>query len=319
MSEDSEVLRDASDVLDELQESNRELKQRAIAAEREAEFHRLTIANLEIEKQAAETELQSLRERMGESEAKIKWLIYPSETLPHKSSCEMVKCHHPLNKCTCGLSQLQTLTEKTKEWTKKCPYFGKPYFHATRDAERDWYREKLSEAIDELSRLKTENEEARNKISRYAEVFRKYEAIHRTKADHNAAMAVELERVFNQGLKMNQLGEYDLRHTSFDDTKDWRALKAENVRLRKENDGLKARVGEWFSVEDRLPEKDCECWVAWSSGDVSQTRYTFSCRNWTNGRVRASITHWQPIHQPLPPPPAQPIKEGVMQKRNFGT
>ena len=67
--------------------------------------------------------------------------------------------------------------------------------------------------------------------------------------------------------------------------------------LRRENAELRARVQEWISVDDRLPD--------WRDGKVLVfTKYGFSiCERTVNNRWRGQhanwITHW--AHLPQPP------------------
>ena len=77
--------------------------------------------------------------------------------------------------------------------------------------------------------------------------------------------------------------------------------------LRRENAKLKARVPEWISVDDRLPEPkhefDARNWylVALSNGVVKELAYEFhnhSVFGYGWRETAYPVTHWMPIPQP---------------------
>lgn len=64
-------------------------------------------------------------------------------------------------------------------------------------------------------------------------------------------------------------------------------------------------VGEWVSVDDRLPEASCECLVATAVGGVYLVNYShrykaFNATDELNGNKYAmhSVTHWMPLPSP---------------------
>ena len=77
--------------------------------------------------------------------------------------------------------------------------------------------------------------------------------------------------------------------------------------LRRENAELRARVQEWISVDDRLPEPkhefDARNWylVALSNGVVKELAYEFhnhSVFGYGWRETAYPVTHWMPIPQP---------------------
>lgn len=77
--------------------------------------------------------------------------------------------------------------------------------------------------------------------------------------------------------------------------------------LRRENAELRARVQEWISVEDRLPEPkhefDARNWylVALSNGVVKELAYEFhnhSVFGYGWRETAYPVTHWMPLPEP---------------------
>ena len=77
--------------------------------------------------------------------------------------------------------------------------------------------------------------------------------------------------------------------------------------LRRENAELRARVPQWISVDDRLPEPkhefDARNWylVALSNGVVKELAYEFhnhSVFGYGWRETAYPVTHWMPIPQP---------------------
>jgi hypothetical protein len=54
-----------------------------------------------------ESKHDTLKARCEKLEKEKEWLIHPSKTIQHKEWCELNKCYHPLNRCTCGLDELR--------------------------------------------------------------------------------------------------------------------------------------------------------------------------------------------------------------------
>ena len=77
--------------------------------------------------------------------------------------------------------------------------------------------------------------------------------------------------------------------------------------LRRENAELKARMPEWISVDDRLPEPkhefDARNWylVALSNGVVKELAYEFNNNSVFGYGWRETaypVTHWMPLPEP---------------------
>ena len=60
----------------------------------------------------------------------------------------------------------------------------------------------------------------------------------------------------------------------------------------------------WISVEDRLPEKSCECLVATNIGGIYQVNYShrykaFNALDTDEAKyAMRSVTHWMPLPEP---------------------
>ena len=66
--------------------------------------------------------------------------------------------------------------------------------------------------------------------------------------------------------------------------------------LRRENAKLRARVQEWISVDDRLPEQGEEAICIAADGDMMIGKYTEW--GWMFPCYFEDLTHWMPLPQP---------------------
>ena len=67
--------------------------------------------------------------------------------------------------------------------------------------------------------------------------------------------------------------------------------------LRRESAELRARVQEWISVDDRLPDENTTVIAATDNGIVFQCLYAYDGWDLWDGN-EVNITHWQQMPQP---------------------